>query len=63
MPDQEQMWREVAEIAFEICSEKEVDFIEDIEERAKEESLTPKQEAWLKRLYGKACRLDERGVR
>jgi hypothetical protein len=50
------MWEEIAEVAYEVCTEWEAGFIESIEDRAKAGTLTERQREILIRIYQKACR-------
>ena len=56
MPDDARMWEEIAEVAYEVCTEWEAEFIESIEARAKAGTLTERQQKTLVRIYEKACR-------
>lgn len=50
---------EIIEVASEICTEWEYEFMESIEEQHKEgRTLSPKQIAILDRIYEKACNSD-----
>lgn len=55
MPSHAEMWEQIAEVAYDICTEWEIDFLESIEQRAKSNDLSPKQAAILERIYRKAC--------
>jgi hypothetical protein len=50
------MWEEIAEVAFEVCTEWEVGFIENVESAARSESLSPRQLEILTRIHGKCSR-------
>lgn len=50
----QRMHEEIMEIADETCSEREIDFLENIESRL--ESLSEKQARWLKDIHDRACR-------
>lgn len=52
------MWEQVSEVAYEVLTDRQAEFIEDIEDRAKNGVLTPAQLDYLKKLYEKACRSD-----
>lgn len=53
-----QMVREIHEIAYKICNEWEMNFIQDMRKKVVEggDQFTPKQKAVIERLYEKACR-------
>ena len=56
MPDIRTMIEEINEIASEICTEWEYDFMESITEQFEERgTLTEKQQEVLGRIYKKAC--------
>ena len=47
---------EIIEVAHELrLSEREMEFLEDIEERAHDDELTTGQSEWLDKIYKKAC--------
>jgi len=52
------MWEQVSEVAYEVLTDRQAEFIEDIEDRAKNGTLTPNQLDYLEKLYEKACRSD-----
>jgi len=52
---QARMWLETSEVIAKIGSELECGFVESIEDRAKREALTAKQQEILERLYRRAC--------
>jgi hypothetical protein len=56
MPDHEKMWREVAEVIYEIGSERDAEFVENVEQRAKDGTLSDAQARWLEDLHARACR-------
>ena len=43
------------EVAFQLFSEREIDFLESVKERAKTRELSEKQAKWLLDLYKRAC--------
>lgn len=56
MPDLKRMIEEINEVAEEICTEWEYEFMESISEQYEERgSLSDKQEEVLERIYEKAC--------
>lgn len=52
MPDYETMVKEIAEVASDVLSERECEFIEDMIGQG---SFSEKQAAWIERIYGKVC--------
>lgn len=55
-----QMHEEIMEVVDDLrLQDKDIDFLNDVEERAGNDALSEKQRAWLEDIYDKACALDE----
>jgi hypothetical protein len=53
--DDARMYEEIMEVSSEICDEREIDFLESISVDVENDTLSPKQKAWLRRIWEKAC--------
>lgn len=55
-----QMYDEIMEVVDHLrLKDKDIDFLESVEESAREDSLSSKRREWLEDIYRKACDLDE----